>query len=219
MTKRGDRTKATLDEAALGRLQNDIPRAIAEFHDLLKIMRSFGVVGAYGHLEHEEVQPKACMARASRCLDLMAYHGDKWLAEDWFEPELERLRLRNGLVRFLLSDNIEQETRDRLSVLCARFPKTFKARLFAQSAKFRTVLVDDNQLLLGHYGYEVIEKDGSNAKGWKSPQLLIDDNNSWSFLIPFRAMFQEIWDDAPPVEPHAGQDATRRREFKPMERR
>lgn len=200
MPRRNNHRKAVIDDKALQQLGVDIPGMITRCHELVRILRSFGVVAAYECLEHQEIVPEACLKRASRYLDLMAHHGDKWLFEPWFKTELDRLRARHGTVRFLLSNTIETRTVTQCRELMANYSDTFEARLFAGSTVFRAVIIDHTHLLLGHYGYEVIEKDWSNAKGWKSPQLFIEDNKEWSLLIPICALFGAAWEKAAIIE-------------------
>jgi hypothetical protein len=219
MRKRNDKHKASLDDVAVRRLSTDIPRTVAECARLLSTLRAFGIVATYAQLEQEEIMPEACMRSASRDIEIMAFHGDKWLFESWLEPQLQRLRLRQGKARFLLSDTIDERTRTKCRELRHSHSEVFEARLFSEPAFFRAIIIDDSRLLLGHYGYEVIEKDGSNAKGWKSPQLLIEDNKNWSLLIPFRGMFRNAWDKAEVVEAGAPADkGTVKRDFHPTNR-
>ena len=209
--------KAHLDAEALRRFGREVPQTIAEFYSLLAILKSFGICTAYEQLEHPEITPEACLARASRSLDLLAFHGDKWLYEEWLYPALERLALRRGQVRFLLSHTIEQKTVARCIEVMSRFPELFYVRTYSNPSTFRVIIIDESRMLLGHYGYEVIERDGTNAKGWKSPQLFIEDNHNWSLLIPFRQVFRNIWETASELrvlqEPAT---STVRREFHPQ---
>lgn len=209
--------KAVLEEGTLKTLSKLIPDAISESHTLLSILKCFGIQSVYEHLGHPEVSPISCMKRASRSLKLMAFHGDKWLFEPWFEPELHRLHLRQGTVQFLISETIDIKTVERCRELLAKHPDVFAVRVFSENAIFRLVLIDDNLMLLGHYGYEVIEQDGNNAKGWKSPQLLIEDNKNWSFLIPFRELFKINWDRARDIKTLFGDNSSGviKREFQP----
>ncbi len=186
--------KATIREAELAQLAHSLPTHLEELRLLLDVLKRFGVINVYEHLANDEITPRSCIAKASRSLDLMAFHGDKWLFEAWFEAELERLRLRKGNVRFLISSTISSHTKKRGQELIEKFPRVFSMRVFDDSAIFRVVIIDDNHLLLGHYGYDVIENDGLNAKGWKSPQLFIEDNCNWSLLIPFREFFRMNWE-------------------------
>lgn len=220
MVKKSDAGKASLDDADLRNLGKDIPRLLARFHNLMTTLRSFGIVAVYRHLEHRDIRPEACMTSASRSLDLMAFHGDKWLFEPWLEEHLERLRLRQGRVRFLLSQTVDAKTIDRCKELKKARGGVFDVRFFDDSAIFRIIIVDDAHLLLGHYGYEVIEKDGTNAKGWKSPQLFIEDGREWSLLIPFREMFKTTWEKAQPLEKIGPSSVTTaiKREFQPSTR-
>lgn len=214
--------KARIDNDTLQRFGIEIPKTISEFHTLLTILRSFGFLGAYQHLDDSDIKPEACIKKASRSLDLMAFHGEKWLFEAWLEPELERLRLRQGKVRFLLSKDIEDRTLDRCKLLTKAYPSVFSARLFSESPIFRAVIIDDLYMLLGHYGYEVIEKDGRNAMGWKSPQLFIEDNRHWSLLIPFRELFRITWEQAKDVKAFKAdtedENNTIKREFHPIKK-
>jgi hypothetical protein len=188
--------KASIDNSTIYRFGTEIPKTIAEFNVLIDVLKSFGILAVYQQLDYPEILPVSCLKRASRSLDLMAYHGDKWLFETWFVPELERLRLRHGKVRFLISDSINTTTLNKCQELIKEFPKVFSVRLYQETSIFRTIIIDDAYLLLGHYGYEVIEQDGKNAKGWKSPQLFIEDNKHWSLLIPFKELFTQCWDKA-----------------------
>jgi hypothetical protein len=205
--------KATLDPQKLDILGTEYTQVILEFHELLKILKEFGLLSAYNHLEHSEAKPEACLKRTSRSLDLLAFHGEKWLFEDWFELELDRLRRRQGKVRFLLSSTSNEKTVEKCIQLM-RSHKVFSVRLFDDPAIFRCVIVDDRFILLGHYGHEVIEKDGENAKGWKSPQLYIEDNGQWSLLIPFRGLFRTMWDRASEISVPEN-TAAKRRDFHP----
>lgn len=188
--------KANLNNKLLEQFDKEFPKTVEELNVLLKILKSFGIISAYQHLNNPEIVPEVCLNKASRSLDLLAYHGDKWLFEPWLTQQLERLRLRQGKVRFLISDSINSKSVARCSELMNAFPNVFKVRIFRESAIFRVIIIDDAHLLLGHYGYEVIEKDGNNAQGWKSPQLFIEDNRQWSLLIPFREMFRIAWENA-----------------------
>lgn len=217
MMKKNNVKKAILEETTLKTLGQLIPDAIAKSHTLLSILKSFGIQSIYEHLTHPEIMPEACMQRASRSLQLMAFHGDKWLFEPWFEQELHRFHLRQGKVEFLLSETIDKKTVDRCKELLAKYHDVFSVRIFSENAIFRLVIMDDSWLLLGHYGYEVIEKDGNNAKGWKSPHLLIEDNKDWSFLIPFRELFRINWRKAKDITIAFDNDSSRviKREFQP----
>lgn len=210
--------KASLNDNTLNRFGKELPETISEFYTLLNILKSFGITSAYEHLENPETLPKSCINKASRSLDVMAFHGDKWLFESWFETDLERLRLRQGKVRFLLSDTIDSKTVNRCKELIDKYPSVFSVRVFSETAVFRTVIIDDNFLLLGHYGYEVIENDGLNAKGWKSPQLYIEDNKHWSLLIPFKELFRTSWDksnDVSLIDSNKSSNSVIKREFQP----
>jgi len=186
--------KSTLDIETINNFGKIIPKTISEVKIMLEILKSFGISTVYEHLEHPEIIPKSCIDMVSKTLDLMAYHGDKWLFEPWLELYLERLRLREGKVRFLLSDTCNTKTLNKCDELMKKYPEVFFVRVFSEKAIFRIVLIDDKIMLLGHYGDEVIEKDGKNAKGWKSPQLFIEDNKNWSLLIPFRQLFRINWE-------------------------
>ena len=130
----------------------------------------------------------------------MAFHGNKWLFKPWLKANLERLRLREGRVRFLLHISTEEASLREALALKQQFPSTFDMRLFKPSPIFRLVIVDEAHILLGHYGHEVIEEDQTNAKGWRSPQLYVEDNNNWSLCIPFRQLFEQTWASALSLE-------------------
>jgi len=213
--------KSTLDNGIIDNFGKLIPKTISEVKTTLEILKSFGVLSVYEHLEHPEIVPESCIKLASISLDLMAFHGDKWLFESWFEPNLERLRLRRGRVRFLLSDTCEPATFKKCKELMNRYPSVFSVKVFSENAIFRIILIDDKTMLLGHYGYEVIEGDGKNAKGWKSPQLLIENNKNWSLLIPFREMFRINWERSKELDHYLNDDLdiVTTREFKPESRK
>ncbi|MGE0040948.1 MAG: hypothetical protein AB7V01_07160 [Vicinamibacterales bacterium] len=190
--------KALISDEIMAQLSQGIPHTVANLRCLVRTLRLFGLSAAYERLDHPDVTPKACFHRAKRQLDVMAHHGDKWLNEDWLEGELARLKAKGGGVRFLLSNSSSPTTVARCKSLQAS-SSAFEARFFDGNAIFRAIFIDTTLLLLSHYGIEVIEKDWNNKKGWRSPQLLIEDNDHWSLLIPFRAIFRVAWEKASPL--------------------
>lgn len=206
--------KANLDHAVLKRLGTEIPQALYELHTLLTILKSFGIIAAYRQLDQAEVTPEACLKLAAHTLDLLAFHGHKWLFENWFESHLQRLALRHGKVRFLLSDSSDSKTITKCQQLMERHSKVFSAKIYTDLPTFRAVLIDDRLLVLSHYGYEVIEQDSQNLQGWMSPQLLIEENRDWSLLIPFRELFHQIWENAKNIRDPEPTSNVIKREFK-----
>lgn len=183
----------------MSNLKSDIPLEIPDdLARVLRVMTQFGIVNAFDRLDIPAVEPKACMTEAQTSLDLLAFHGNKWLGEEWLAPQLDRLhRRKTARVRFLLSEDLPAISRPILGSLHARYPKTFEARTFQRDrAYFRLVFINEHRMLFTHYGAEVIEERKDNVKGWGSPQLVVDMSREWSLAIPFRQYFERAWNEA-----------------------
>lgn len=175
--------------------------AIEELATIARVLRAFGIVDAVDELQDLRVRPEACMTAAQQSLFFMGYHGEKWRDEPWFPRELERLKRRDGEVRFLISAQTEMSGLEKFRQLQKTYAPTLQVRLMNERSLFRMVCIDRHRLLLGHYGNEVINEDGTNAKGWKSPQLLVEQGSEWSLIIPFLMLHNAVWLRSDPLGP------------------
>jgi hypothetical protein len=183
-----------MNEKALNPL--DGVQALAQ---MAQVLRDFGVVGGVEHLLDPSVRPESCMKDARNSLHFMGFGARKWRQEPWFAEHLTRLHRRDGEVHFLIGKDASSEARDALANSMHRFPGTFEARVMAERSLFRLVIIDRRKMVLSHYGHEVIMEDGTNAMGWQSPQLLIEQGPEWSLIIPFTMYYSDIWNKSEPV--------------------
>jgi hypothetical protein len=66
-------------------------------------------------------------------------------------------------------------------------------RYYSQEPRFRIVIIDDKELIVGLYSYTSTSWDDT-------PQLILDHGQQdWSFYYGFRAMFQSMWTGALPA--------------------
>lgn len=186
--------------------------------DLLEVLELFGIQDSCLKLHEERVTPKACLTEAYMHFDLLAYQGNKWCNELWLDAQLERMRLKDGTVRFLLSTTTSDENKERLMELSSKFSNTFYVKFFNERSLFRCIFIDNAKMIFTHYGYEVIDQEGINAKGWESPQLIVDMKANWSLAIPLRQYFNDLWAKSKSIEELKGKkikaEKTQRREFK-----
>lgn len=166
---------------------------------MARVLMDFGVVGGAENLLDPSVHPESCMREAKNSLHFMGFGARKWRQEAWFAENLERLHRRDGEVQFLIGADSDKPGREKLASLMHQFPGTFEARVMSDRSLFRLVMIDRQKMLLAHYGHEVIMEDGSNAMGWQSPQLLIEQGSEWSLIIPFTMYYKDIWNRATPV--------------------
>ncbi|MGW1618483.1 hypothetical protein [Streptomyces sp. NPDC002172] len=186
---------------------------VQELARLARVLSMFGVVGGTETLTEELVRPETCMRQAQTSLHFMGYGAGKWRSESWFATELERLSRREGEVRFLISRNTEERALDSLAELQRAFARTLSVRLMNDRSLFRVVIIDRRQLILSHYGHEVILGNGQNAQGWQSPQLIVENGTEWSLIIPFMILYNEIWAKADPLDDQPGAAQRARRRF------
>lgn len=166
---------------------------------MARVLMDFGVVGGAETLQDASVQPVTCMKEALYSLYFMGFAARKWRQEQWFPEQLARLHRRDGEVHFLIGHESDHDGRIPLANLMHQFPGTFQARVMPDRSLFRLVIIDRHKMLLAHYGHEVIMEDGTNAMGWQSPQLVIEQGSEWSLIIPFTMYYKEIWERSEPL--------------------
>ncbi|MET8907603.1 hypothetical protein [Micromonospora sp. NPDC004551] len=194
--------------------------ALKHASDLLNTLKLFGVEEAPAMLKASNAAPERCMAQAHTSLDFFGFHGNKWRNKPWFSAGLERLWRRGGKVRFLVVDDLDELQRSEYAALIRRWPNTFEVRLMPYPALFRLVFINNDRLVFGHYGADVILEDGVNAAGWLSPHLIIHCGTTWSLGVPFRQYFEQKWEagrrllpDATIADPSESDSQVQRREF------
>ncbi|MFK0123589.1 hypothetical protein ACIQSP_09785 [Streptomyces nigra] len=187
---------------------------VQELARLARVLSMFGVVGGTETLTEDLVRPEKCMRRAQRSLHFMGFGAGKWRSEPWFREELERISRREGEVRFLIAQVIDQRALDALATLQTEFPNTLQVRLMEGRSLFRIVIVDRRQLIVSHYGHEVILGNGQNAQGWQSPQLIVEDGAEWSLLTPFMILYNDVWERSVPLN---GDDSSPQRSHRSFE--
>ncbi|MEH1098026.1 hypothetical protein [Micromonospora sp. CPCC 205561] len=171
----------------------DALEGLSHASELLKTMALFGIEEAPAILKDSNASPEQCMAQAHTSLDFFGFHGNKWRTKPWFSEGLERLWRRGGRVRFLVVDDLTEQQREEYAALLRRWSKTFEVRLMPYPALFRLVFINNDRMVFGHYGADVLLEDGVNAAGWRSPHLIVHCGTTWSLGVPFRQYFDEKW--------------------------
>lgn len=178
---------------------------------MAKVLVSLGVENGFPELQHSEVTPERCMAAASDSLWFMGSAGSKWRDDPWFRKGLQRFSQREGEVLFLVSLRTSDEGLKILMELQASFADTLHVRVSPYPPLFRLIVIDHERMVLSHYGHEVVDDNDRNARGWRSPQLVLRKDNEWSLFTPFKILFTRFWTQAIPIADYVQMSTTERR--------